>query len=59
MGQLRMVIRAKFLIDVVGLNKIQGLPFKVVEVTEAIEKQLGASATTAPATTATQPQANA
>jgi 2-oxoglutarate ferredoxin oxidoreductase subunit alpha len=58
MGQLRQVIRAKYLIDVIGLNKIQGLPFKVVEVTDAIEKQLGANAT-APATTSHQPQANA
>ncbi len=58
MGQLRQVIRSTFLIDAIGLNKIQGLPFKVVEVTEAVEKQLG-SAATAPATTAHQPQANA
>jgi 2-oxoglutarate ferredoxin oxidoreductase subunit alpha len=41
MGQLRQVLRAEFLIDVVGLNKIQGLPFKVREVVEAIEKLLG------------------
>src|SRR5205085_5967160 len=40
MGQLRMVLRDKFLIDVQGLNKIQGLPFKVREVQEAIEKLL-------------------
>jgi len=40
MGQLRQVIRAEFLIDVVGLNKIQGLPFKVREVQDAIEKLL-------------------
>ncbi len=59
MGQLRQVIRAKYLIDAIGLNKIQGLPFKVVEVTDAIEKQLGASASTAPTTSSLQPQANA
>ena len=41
MGQLRQVLRAEFLIDAVGLNKIQGLPFKVREVQEAIEKLLG------------------
>ena len=39
-GQLRMVLRAKFLVDCIGLNKIQGLPFKVREVTDAIEKLL-------------------
>ena len=32
MGQLRTVLRAEFLIDAVGLNKIQGQPFKVREV---------------------------
>jgi 2-oxoglutarate/2-oxoacid ferredoxin oxidoreductase subunit alpha len=57
MGQLRMVIRDKFLIDAVGLNKVQGLPFKVQEVTTAIEKELSNSAT--PKTTTNQPQVNA
>ena len=57
MGQLRMVIRDKFLVDAVGLNKIQGLPFKVAEVTSAIEKELSGS--TVIATSSTQPQANA
>jgi len=45
MGQLRTVLRAQFLIDCIGLNKIQGMPFKVAEVTAAIEKELGAAAT--------------
>ena len=54
MGQLRQVIRSTYLIDAIGLNKIQGLPFKVVEVTDAIEKQLGAAAA-APMTSAHQP----
>jgi 2-oxoglutarate ferredoxin oxidoreductase subunit alpha len=40
MGQLRAVLRDRFLIDVVGLNKIQGLPFKVREIIVAIDKQL-------------------
>ena len=44
MGQLRTVLRATFLVDAIGLNKIQGLPFKVREVTDAIEQQLGAAA---------------
>src|SRR5688572_8331007 len=47
-GQLRMVLRATFLVDAVGLNKIQGLPFKVREVAEAIEALLGGA--TQPAT---------
>ena len=35
-GQLLKVIRAEFLIDAVGLNKVAGEPFKVTEVTEKI-----------------------
>ena len=43
MGQLRTVLRAEFLIDAVGLNKIQGQPFKVREVITAVEKLIGGS----------------
>ncbi|MGQ0848189.1 MAG: 2-oxoacid:acceptor oxidoreductase subunit alpha [Actinomycetota bacterium] len=35
MGQLRHLIRAEFLVDVKGLNKVAGEPFKVSEVEEA------------------------
>jgi 2-oxoglutarate ferredoxin oxidoreductase subunit alpha len=57
MGQLRSIIRDKFLVDAVGLNKIQGQPFKVSEVVSAIQKQLesGPLATAS----AAQPQVNA
>ena len=41
MGQLRTVIRATFLVDAIALNKIQGQPFKVREITDAIEALLG------------------
>ncbi len=58
MGQLRQVIRATFLIDAIGLNKIQGQPFKVREVLDAIEKQLDAKHTES-AAVAAQPQASA
>jgi 2-oxoglutarate ferredoxin oxidoreductase subunit alpha len=44
MGQLRHIIRDKYLVDAVGLNKIQGLPFKVREVITAVEQLLGAAA---------------
>jgi 2-oxoglutarate ferredoxin oxidoreductase subunit alpha len=44
MGQLQLVLRAKFLIDTVGLNKIQGLPFKVREVVDAIEHLISGTA---------------
>ncbi|HEY6629304.1 MAG TPA: 2-oxoacid:acceptor oxidoreductase subunit alpha [Acidimicrobiia bacterium] len=35
-GQLRRVIRAEFLLDVKGLNKVAGEPFKVAEIEEKI-----------------------
>lgn len=35
-GQLRKVIRAEYLIDAKGLNKVAGEPFKVSEITERI-----------------------
>ncbi|MBP6629571.1 MAG: 2-oxoacid:acceptor oxidoreductase subunit alpha [Kofleriaceae bacterium] len=43
-GQLRTVLRAKYLVDAAGLNKVQGQPFKVREVVAAVEERLGAPA---------------
>jgi len=40
MGQLRSIIRDKFLVDAAGLNKVQGQPFKVREVVAAVDKQV-------------------
>jgi 2-oxoglutarate ferredoxin oxidoreductase subunit alpha len=40
MGQLFWVLRAKFLVDAVGLNKIQGRPFKQAELEQKIEEML-------------------
>ncbi len=40
LGQLLMILRAKFLVDAVGLNKVQGQPFKIREIKEGIEKLL-------------------
>ncbi|HEY7313986.1 MAG TPA: 2-oxoacid:acceptor oxidoreductase subunit alpha [Gemmataceae bacterium] len=39
-GQLRTLIRATYLIDAVGLNKVQGKPFLVSEIESAIEALL-------------------
>jgi 2-oxoglutarate ferredoxin oxidoreductase subunit alpha len=39
-GQLRMFIRARFLVDALGLNKIQGRPFTVQEVAAKIGQLL-------------------
>jgi 2-oxoglutarate ferredoxin oxidoreductase subunit alpha len=41
MGQLVMILRAKFLVDAQGLNKIQGKPFKQSEIESKIEEMLG------------------
>lgn len=39
-GQLRMLIRAEFLIDAIGLNKVKGKPFTVVEIVRRIQDLL-------------------
>jgi 2-oxoglutarate/2-oxoacid ferredoxin oxidoreductase subunit alpha len=39
-GQLRFLLRNEFLVDAKGLNKIQGKPFLISEVAEAIRKFL-------------------
>jgi len=36
-GQLRLLIRGKFLVDAKGLNKVQGRPFLVEELSQAID----------------------
>jgi 2-oxoglutarate ferredoxin oxidoreductase subunit alpha len=39
-GQLRLLLRGMFLVDAVGLNKIQGKPFLVSEIEAKIEEML-------------------
>jgi 2-oxoglutarate/2-oxoacid ferredoxin oxidoreductase subunit alpha len=39
-GQLRLLLRATYLVDVVGLNKVQGRPFLVDEISQRIEELL-------------------
>jgi len=41
MGQLLMILRAKYLVDAQGYNKIQGKPFKTSEIENKIEQMLG------------------
>jgi 2-oxoglutarate ferredoxin oxidoreductase subunit alpha len=41
MGQLSWMLRAKYLVDAIGLNKIQGRPFKQNELDQKIEEVLG------------------
>ncbi|GAB4198184.1 MAG: 2-oxoacid:acceptor oxidoreductase subunit alpha [Phycisphaeraceae bacterium] len=40
LGQLRMLVRSQYLADARGLNKVQGKPFLVEEITEAIDLML-------------------
>jgi 2-oxoglutarate/2-oxoacid ferredoxin oxidoreductase subunit alpha len=39
-GQLLLLLRGKFLVNATGLNKIQGRPFLVSEIEDAIERKL-------------------
>ncbi len=39
-GQLRLLLRAEFLVDAIGLNKVQGRPFLVSEIEEKIDQLL-------------------
>ena len=43
-GQLRMLIRAQFLVDAAGLNKITGQPFRTSEIEQEILRLLGVQA---------------
>jgi 2-oxoglutarate ferredoxin oxidoreductase subunit alpha len=40
LGQLSLLIRARYLVDAVGLSKVQGSPFKVSEIVERCEELL-------------------
>lgn len=41
LGQLSMILRAKYLVDVIGLNKVEGQPFKTSEIENRIYEVLG------------------
>ena len=41
LGQLRMLIRARYLVDAVGLNKVSGRPFLIREIEEKIAELVG------------------
>ncbi|MGE0387935.1 MAG: 2-oxoacid:acceptor oxidoreductase subunit alpha [Gammaproteobacteria bacterium] len=43
-GQLRMLLRNEFLVDVIGLNKVQGQPFLTSEIGAKIREILGSPA---------------
>ncbi len=41
LGQLSKILREKFLVPAIGLNKVQGLPFRSIEIEDKIEEILG------------------
>jgi 2-oxoglutarate ferredoxin oxidoreductase subunit alpha len=40
LGQLRMLLRAEYLVDAVGYNQVRGLPLRAAELAEAITKEI-------------------
>ncbi|HEV3381941.1 MAG TPA: 2-oxoacid:acceptor oxidoreductase subunit alpha [Trebonia sp.] len=38
LGQLALLLRGKFLVDVISFNRVRGLPFRAAELAEAIEE---------------------
>jgi 2-oxoglutarate ferredoxin oxidoreductase subunit alpha len=38
LGQLNMLLRAKYLVDTIGYNQVRGLPFKTQELMDAIKE---------------------
>jgi 2-oxoglutarate ferredoxin oxidoreductase subunit alpha len=42
LGQLLKLVRAEYLVDAVGYNRVRGLPLRAAEVAEAIETMLAA-----------------
>ncbi|MDA1229539.1 MAG: 2-oxoglutarate ferredoxin oxidoreductase subunit alpha, partial [Planctomycetota bacterium] len=45
MGQLRMLIRSRFLVDAIGFNKVQGKPFSISELLQEITRIVGSDVT--------------
>ena len=41
LGQLRTIIRSRYLVDAIGLNKVKGKPFMVREIVEKVDELLG------------------
>ena len=39
-GQLLKVLRAEYLVDAKGINKIQGKPFKIAELVKVVEETM-------------------
>ena len=40
LGQLALLLRAKFLVDVIGYNQVRGLPFGAAELVDVLDAAL-------------------
>jgi 2-oxoglutarate ferredoxin oxidoreductase subunit alpha len=40
LGQLSLLLRARYLIDIVGLNKVRGKPYRIIDIKQAAEELL-------------------
>ena len=40
MGQLRLLIRGRYLVDAVGLNRVRGKPYRISEIEDAARLML-------------------
>ena len=40
MGQLLLLLRAKYLVNAIGLHKVKGRPFQIKEIVEKMEEML-------------------
>ncbi len=52
LGQLSLLLRAKYLVDVVGYNHVRGLPLKAAELAEAVTDLIETTTSDARATDA-------
>lgn len=59
MGQLRMLLRSEFLVDCIGINKVQGKPFSVTELVQQITELMPANSEDATGEDATGENAKA
>jgi 2-oxoglutarate ferredoxin oxidoreductase subunit alpha len=49
LGQLRLLVRGRYLVDAIGLNKVSGRPFTIAEVEAKIDELAGGEAQARPA----------
>ncbi len=55
LGQLSLLLRARYLVDVVGYNQVNGMPIKAAELAEAVTSLVESTAGTEPETTDKEP----